>query len=320
MWKPTAAINTLRERAFFNEKVRSFFKARDVLEVETPLLGRCAGTDPALTPFVSLYEGQGVQQPTSYYLQTSPEFAMKRLLAAGSGPIYQLCKAFRNGECGRLHNPEYTILEWYRPSWSYEQLMQEVDDLLQYLLKTPPMEYISYYDLFFKYIGQRLEYLSREDLVACLGDTEVSAVCQDLSFDALCDLIMSIKVMPNLGHAVPVAITEFPASQAVLAQLKTNLDGVKVAERFEVVAQGIELANGFHELICPIEQRQRFEQENHWRIAHQMPEIPIDEALLAALPFMPASSGVAVGLDRCFMLAQNKQHLKEVLSFDFWSA
>jgi len=319
-WRPTASLDTLRLRARLLATVRAFFAAREVLEVETPCLGAAAVTDPHLHSVAARLGGGGAGGPERVlYLQTSPEYAMKRLLAAGSGPIYQLARAFRDGEAGRLHNPEFTLLEWYRPGFDHHLLMDEVEELVGALLGAPPSERLTYAEAFRSRAGvdpfsdpvTRLAAAAREaagGAVPELGEDR----------DAWLDLLMAVSVAPALGRGRPAFVHDFPAPQAALARVRepTPEGGPAVAERFELFVEGIELANGFHELADPAEQRSRFEADLARRRARGLPEPPIDERLLAALATgLPDCSGVALGFDRLVMLTAGAAALAEVVAF-----
>lgn len=296
---------TLQLRAQILAKIRAFFTRRNVLEVETPLLSH--STNPALHlhSFVTTYQTQNL------YLQTSPEFAMKRLLASGSGDIYQICKACRDGEQGRLHNPEFTILEWYRVNFNHHQLMDEMEQFLHFVLNTAPAQRITYRELFLQHLnvdpfGETNE-LKKVALAKRLDDNLAT------DHDTWLQLLLTHFIEPNLGQKQPVFVYDFPASQAMLA--KINSDNPKIAERFEVYFKGIELANGFHELNDPKEQRQRFEEENKKRVQLNLPIIPLDENFLEALSHLPPCAGVAVGIDRLIMLMTQVNSLAKVIAF-----
>ncbi|AWL13313.1 Lysine--tRNA ligase [Saliniradius amylolyticus] len=315
-WQPNASLDTLKARASLMATLRAFFADRQVLEVETPLLSQGTVTDPHLDNFATRFVGPGAADGQQLYLQTSPEFAMKRLLAAGSGPIYQLGKAFRNEEVGRHHNPEFTLLEWYRPGFNRRQLMSEVDELLQISLNTKPAEVLSYQQVFLIHLDcdplsatiDELQQLAREHNLADAAEDENHR-------DTLLQLLFSFVIEPQIGRQRPCMVELFPASQAALARL--NSQDNRVAERFEVYYRGIELANGFHELTDADEQRRRFEQDNALRQQLGKSEQPIDERFLAALAQgLPDCSGVALGVDRLVMLALNARSLTEVISFE----
>lgn len=301
----------LHRRAAMLEKIRAFFRRAGVLEVETPLLWPTAGTDPHLDYFP--VDGGGC----ALYLQTSPEFAMKRLLVAGSGSIYQICKAFRRGEAGRLHNPEFTLLEWYRLGFNLSQLMDEVAQLLQELLGSRVLRRMSfsYGELFQEHIGVSWQ-ASLSDLkrqAESLGWPEASAVCgQERSL--WLDFLFSHAVQPRLPKEAVVFVCDFPAPLAALARLRP--DDPEVAERFEVFVDGVELANGYHELNDPLELRARFDADLAWRRRAGLPLPPVDEAFLAALEAgLPDCSGVALGVDRVLMLAEGVSAISDVLPF-----
>lgn len=309
-WQPTAQLETLGLRANLYNKIRQFFAKRDVLEVETPILSASCVPDPMIEPFHTDYHGPGAK---CLFLQTSPELAMKRLLAAGSGAIFQITKVFRDGEAGRWHNPEFSLLEWYRPGFNQNDLIQEVEKLLQTLLNCPPAERFTYCNIFEKYTGLHPLHSplsALQDYAAKFGLQNVSS----LERDTCLQLILSHHIEAHLGKNCPTVITDFPATQAALARKRA--DNPQLAERFEVYVQGIELANGFYELTDPIEQRQRFEQDLVKRQALNLPTCPLDERFLAALESgLPDCAGVALGLDRLLMLKIGASHISEVLTF-----
>ena len=310
-WRPSASTANLRLRAELLKKLRAFFEARGVLEVETPALSRAGVTDRHLASFC-------VQKPHAgnLYLQTSPEFHMKRLLAAGSGDIYQLCKVFRDGEAGRRHNPEFTLLEWYRLGFDHNALMREVAELVSTLL--PDMvaepEYLSYREAFECYAGFNPFSSSPADCRAALQEHGISLPAAELDYDSWLDLTAGTLVYPALGEGGITFIYDYPTSQAALARIRAG--DPPVAERFEVFLNGMELANGFHELTDAKEQRQRFEQDLKLRAAHGLPPMPMGEHLLAALRSgLPACAGVALGFDRLVMLAADADYIEEVIAF-----
>jgi lysyl-tRNA synthetase class 2 len=306
-------MDALRLRADILSKIRGFFAERDVLEVETPLLASAPVTDLHLHALSCRYRGPGTNDGRDLYLQTSPEFAMKRLLAADSGPIYQVCKAVRNGEAGRRHNPEFTMLEWYRPGWDHHRLMDEMDEFLAAILDSRSADRLTYAQAVERYAGFDLNEISEEQLhgrVADLGIEDPTG----LSRTDLLDLILTHVIEPKLGHCQPTFIYDYPASQAALARVR---DGdPPVAERFEVFVEGVELANGYHELTDPAEQGQRFETDLDARKSGGLPEVPIDNHLLAALEHgLPDCAGVALGIDRLVMLAAGTRDISEVTAF-----
>jgi lysyl-tRNA synthetase class 2 len=312
-WRPTASLEMLHLRAEILAKIRSFFDERDVLEVETPLLASAPVTDLHLHAMTARYRGPGADEGRDLYLQTSPEFAMKRLLASGSGSIYQICRAFRDGEAGRRHNPEFTILEWYRPGWDHHRLMDEMDELLAELLGSRSAERLTYAEAFERYAGFDAFGESDEGLRVRVGKLGARDA-EGLSRDDLLDLVLTHIIEPKLGHCQPTFIHDYPASQASLSRIR---DGERpVAERFEVFVEGVELANGYHELTDDAEQRRRFESDLDARRNRGLPEVPIDEGLLAALEHgLPDCAGVALGVDRLAMLTAGTRNLSDVLAF-----
>jgi lysyl-tRNA synthetase class 2 len=315
-WQPTASLHNLRRRAQLLRQVRGFFAERGVLEVETPVLGAATVSDLHLS---SLHcHAEAVAPGQTLYLQTSPEFAMKRLLAAHGEPIYQLCKAFRDGEAGRLHNPEFTMLEWYRPGWDHHRLMTEVDELLAATLSTPAGERISFRDAFQRHLGLDPLTAPERDLVGCAAGHGVGQPCglAEDDRDGWLNLLLSLCVEPQLGRGRPTFVYDFPASQAALARIRH--DHPPVAERFEVWVDGVELANGYHELTDADEQRQRFEQDLAQRRSRGLPAVPVDRHLLAALEHgLGPCAGVALGFDRLVMLACGATAIAEVMPFPF---
>lgn len=317
LWRPSCSIKALKERAAMVASIREFFRLRNVIEVDTPGLSLAAVTDPHLDSLSCQYRLSGDSQPRSLYLQTSPEYAMKRLLAAGSGPIYQISKAFRNDSAGRYHNPEFTMLEWYRPGFSHLDLMIEMDALLRKVLHCEIAQCVSYAELFQQYCGldphqtsiKALQaFAAQNDLIVHQADT-----LQDLT--TWLQLIMQAFIEPHLGfdHR-PTFVTDFPADQAALAKIHPGPP--PLAERFEVYWRGMELANGFHELLDPQEQRRRLMADNAWREQHGKVAMPIDERFLAALEHgLPACAGVALGVDRLVMAALSADSLADVLTF-----
>lgn len=310
-WQPSASIEMLRARAQIIKQIREFFTARDVLEVETPLLSHTSVTDP----FIQSIPAQ-VEKEKFFYLQTSPEYAMKRLLAAGSGPIYQITKAFRQGEQGRLHNPEFTMLEWYRLNSDHHELMNEMDELLQRILKTPPAERKTYQELFNHFLNIDPHQASLDELIACAKQKNIFIESSINDRNTWLDLLVTHCIEPQIGKDRPFFLYDFPTSQAALAKIRN--ENPPVASRFEVYFQGMELANGFHELQDPAEQRQRFEVNLAERKQRGLPALSIDEYFLAALTHgLPDCAGVALGIDRLVLLATGSTHIQQILSFDF---
>jgi lysyl-tRNA synthetase class 2 len=313
-WRPQATPATLALRARLLREVREFFHARGVLEVDTPLLAHAPVTDPHLASLCTRFGSP----PTLLYLQTSPEYAMKRLLAAGSGDIYQVCKAFRDDETGRHHNPEFTLIEWYRHGFDHHALMHEVDALLQRLLGarlTAPTEWLTYREAFLRELGVDPLTAPLTELVAlAVREAGASPGIGADGRDSVLDLLMGIRVGPNLGRGRLAFVHEYPASQAALARVLPGTPAV--AARFEAYVEGIELCNGFHELADAAEQRRRFACDLESRARLGLPAVPVDERLLGALEAgLPDMAGVAVGFDRVVMLAADLRELGEAMAF-----
>ncbi|HEX4243766.1 MAG TPA: EF-P lysine aminoacylase EpmA [Steroidobacteraceae bacterium] len=311
-WRPTASMPALRRRAAMLAAARGFFAERGVLEVETPILSAAAVTDPAIASLATRISGlEGAR-----HLSTSPEYAMKRLLAAGSGDIYQISRAFRDGERGRWHNPEFTLIEWYRLGYDDAALMSEVESLVIALLAPErtlrPAERLSYAQALVRHAGVDLGSASDAELADAARRHDVACEAS-LDRDAALDLLMGLVVGPKLGREGPCFVCDYPASQAALARIK---EGSSVAARFELYLDGIELANGFHELADAAEQRARFERDLTLRAAAGLPLPPIDERLLAALAAgMPDCAGVALGFDRLAAVALGTPGLAGAMAF-----
>lgn len=316
-WQPTASIGQLRQRAQILAQIRQFFAERDVLEVDTPAMSHATVTDIHLHTFQTEFVGPGYADGRKLYFMTSPEFHMKRLLAAGSGCIYQINKAFRNEENGRFHNPEFTMLEWYRVGFDHQKLMDEMDDLLQRVLRCGQAERITYQQAFINVLGVCPLEGSMDELKLVAGTLGLSDIAEpEKDRDTLLQLLFSIGVEGKIGQQSPAFVYDFPASQAALA--KINQADPRVADRFEVYFKGIELANGFHELDNPHEQLKRFESDNAKRIEMGISPQPIDHHLIAALESgLPECAGVALGIDRLIMLAIGCDHIDQVTAFPF---
>ncbi|MEH6548727.1 MAG: EF-P lysine aminoacylase EpmA [Pseudomonadales bacterium] len=308
-WQPAASQAALVARAEMLAQLRQFFSSRQILEVETPLLCRGAPTDPHL-------ESISVQEAQGRYLQTSPEFAMKRLLAAGSGPIYQICKSFRGSEISHRHNPEFTMLEWYRPGLSLLQLMAELEALLLSMLGTVEVSYYSYGEIFTRVLGVDPHGASDSELAA-LGYEVAGRELGSMSRADWLDLLMSQAVEPSLPSGA-VFVVDYPACQASLSQLVQDGNGRQVARRFELYLDGMELANGYQELTDAAEQAARFQSDRELRRQYGLADVAADEYLVAALHSgMPECSGVAVGLDRLLMKKLGVASISEVLAFPY---
>jgi lysyl-tRNA synthetase class 2 len=312
-WQPTATAVRLRERARLLCRAREFFAARGVLEVDTPLLVNAPVSDLHIhSATVEL----GAHR--TLYLHTSPEYAMKRLLAAGMGDIYQICHVMRGFECGRLHNPEFVLIEWYRLGFTLERLMDEVDALVRQLLGAVapvlPAEKLTYQEAFRRALSLDPLEATDGELLAAAAPLAASGAAAEASRDGLLELLMGSLVGPALGRGRLTFVHAYPRSQAALARLDPQ--DPRTAERFELYCEGIELANGFHELSDTQEQRRRFSADNAARSAAGLAVAPLDERLLAALAAgLPDCAGVALGFERVLMLATGAAHIEEVLAF-----
>ncbi|HXS80148.1 MAG TPA: EF-P lysine aminoacylase EpmA [Gammaproteobacteria bacterium] len=312
-----ASLETLRQRAAMLAAVRAFFAARGVLEVETPALSSAGVTDPAIESIVAKARSLGT---APQFLQTSPEFAMKRLLAAGSGDIFQLCRVFRDDELGRWHQPEFTLLEWYRVGWDEQRLMTEVAELIESALTAAApgaasaprrLVRLTYAQALVAAVGAPPDAPTAE-LVRRLEKHGVD-VPRNLRHDAVLDLAFGTAVLASFDGNEVTFVYDYPASQAALARMKPTTP--PVAARFEAFCGGIELANGFHELNDASEQRRRFVDDVETRRAGGRNAPPLDEQLLRALPSLPDCAGVALGFDRLVALATGHGELKGVLAF-----
>lgn len=312
-WRPTAAISALHRRASMLSAAREYFAKHGVLEVETPILSAAAVSDPQIESLATRVAGM----PSPSYLCTSPEYAMKRLLAAGSGDIYQICRVFRDAQRGRWHNPEFTLMEWYRLGYDDAALMTEVEALVGRLLepwrRLESAERLSYAAALQRHAGVDAHTASDADLAEAA--LRHGIICDaELDRDAKLDLLMGLVVGPRLGLEQPCFICDYPASQASLARLKPGLP--LVAARFELYLDGVELANGFHELADAAQQRQRFTHDLRVRRTKGQVELPLDEHLLAALAAgMPDCAGVALGFDRLVAIALGAPQLAEAMAF-----
>lgn len=306
-WRPHAAGASLKARAALLAQLRLFFQQRSVLEVETPLLGKGTVTDPNIQPLAC----------ADRWLQTSPEYAMKRLLAADSGPIYQICKAFRAGEAGASHNPEFTLLEWYRPGFELEQLIAEVAELVGRVLAREGYQVLTYRELMQRYLQLDPFTAATEELEATVR-AHIEYGSGPEARDTWLDLIMTHLLQPQLAGTGLLFVRDYPASQAALARLRQDGEQL-VAERFELYVDGVELANGYYELTDAAEQRARFLADNEILSARGDALRPLDERLLGALASgLPPCSGVALGVDRLLALQQDLPRLADGLSFA-WS-
>ncbi|MDX1802705.1 MAG: EF-P lysine aminoacylase EpmA [Alcanivorax sp.] len=308
-WQPTASLAAIKARAELLGTVRAFFAARQVLEVDTPQLARHGVSDPHI---------HCIAVPGYGYLQSSPEYHMKRLLAAGSGPIYQLCKAFRDGEAGGRHNPEFTMLEWYRPGFTLAQLVDECLALYAELFPAVPARHYRFRTLFADSIGLDPLTASAPALIAA-AEQHGSPAALDKS--AAVDYLMATRVEAALPAEQLSVVSDFPAWAAALAQTHTDSDGTPIARRFEIYYRGLELANGYQELTDAGEQRRRFDRDNALRQQAGLPAMTADPYLLAAMDAgLPACSGVAMGVERLLMARTATARIGAVLGFDWGRA
>lgn len=306
-WQPVADLRVVRERSRIYRQIRAFFNNRGYLEVDTPLLMPGTNTDAQIAS-LEVSVGERI-----LYLQTSPEFAMKRLLASGSDSIYQICHAFRQGESGKLHNPEFSLLEWYRVGYDYWQLMDEMELLITTLsLHHCSFSRITYQALFLQSLELDINDIELADLRASCEQRVPGTRCAQFDFDQCLDLLLGVVIAPTLqGYQF---VYDYPIAQAALARARS--DDSAVAERFELFFNGIELANGFSELTDVAQQRSRFEQDNRLREARGLPTYPIDERLLAALDAgLEECAGVALGLDRLLMVLLELDSIGQALTF-----
>ena len=319
----TSVLEALRLRGQLNQLIRSFFAARGVLEVETPIFSAGANTEPNIESFQVHFSGPLPEGgPRTRWMRTSPEFALKRLLAQGIGDCYELGRVFRDGEAGRRHNPEFTMLEWYRIDWSHIDLASETCELIERALalvdRRPRREVHSYRAVYQAAFGFDAFTASIDELRAPLADHGIEA--DDLSRDDWLDLLMTHRLQAEFEDDVIRVIHGFPPSQCALARI-VGQGSDAVAARYEVYLGDSELANGYHELTDASEQRARFENDNHRRRARGQSELPIDEHLLAALTSgLPDCAGVALGIERLLMEMCDTNRIADVLAFDFANA
>jgi lysyl-tRNA synthetase class 2 len=311
-FRPTASLDRLRQRAALLRQVRAFFDQRRFLEVQTPILSADTVVDRHLDPFCLDEAGR------RYWLQTSPEFAMKRLLAAGVGSTYQITPVFRRDELGPLHNPEFTMVEWYQVGAGLAQGLDLLGDLAQATLGCGAVERITYAEAFQRFVGIDPHTVPVADLpqvAASLGVQAPESLPVD-DRDGWLDLLLVDRVQPRLGVDRPTILYEYPASQAALAQVRPGPP--PVAERFELYLSGVELANGFHELADPAELRRRNAEANRQRLADGKSPLPEESRLLEAMAAgLPESTGCALGFDRLLMAVTGAPSIAEVIAFPF---
>lgn len=328
-WRTKASKEILLKRALLLKNIRAFFDVKNIIEVETPVLSQSSTTDPHLDSLQSQFRGK------PYYLNTSPEYAMKRLLASSGEPIYQICKAFRDDELGANHNPEFTLLEWYRPGYDMFQLMAEMEELMAFVScllcdlmpddKYPAFEYISFQQAFERYVGINPHQVTSSECARAAGKKQLETpqglgVSESELTDWL-DWLLTELVLPEFAKDGFTFLYNYPISQCSLAKIVENEEKVLVAERFEMFFGEIELANGFHELTDPMEQLQRFQLENKRRELLGKEIACIDYNFIDALKYgLPECSGVAMGLDRLLMVLSGAKDIKQVLSFSWRNA
>lgn len=324
-WLPSASLTQLNARAMMLKTIRDFFNRLQVLEVETPSLSQAGVTDVHLQCFKTQFVGRNISDKplidgaVPLYLQTSPEFHMKRLLAAGSGSIYQISKVYRNEESGRFHNPEFSLLEWYRIGFDHHQLMDEMSELLTLILNCKLPTRCTYQQAFLTHLHvdpltATIEQLKSAGAHLMLGEV----LDNETDKDTILQLLFCIAIESKIGQEQPCFVYDFPASQAALARI--NKKDPRVADRFEVYYQSVELANGFYELNSSQEQLKRFQADNQLRQKMGLAEMPIDQKFVACLDHLPDCAGVALGLDRLLMLSSNQAHINDVLSFSIDNA
>ncbi|KQZ57654.1 elongation factor P--(R)-beta-lysine ligase [Lysobacter sp. Root559] len=317
-WRPSARFETLRLRAALNARIRDFFAQRGVVEVETPVLSMAGNTDPNIASFSLQFGGRTDGAPRTRWLRTSPEYPLKRLLAAGFGDCYELGRVFRDGEAGGRHNPEFTMLEWYRLGYDHQRLIAETAELVQAALalvgRAATLERVAYGELYRQRLGLDPASADESELRAALGDVVIDP--DGLTRDDWLDLLMTHRLQPGFAPDRLLAIYDYPASQCALARVRA--DDPPVAERFELYLGPLELANGYHELADAHEQGTRFQRDANLRAQRGAPAPPRDEALLAALGNgFPDCAGVALGVDRLLMAMLGAPSIADVLAFDF---
>ena len=323
-WRPSASFDALRLRARLNSAVREFFFQRGVLEVETPIMSQAGNTEPNIASFALEFSGRTDGGARTRWLRTSPEHPLKRLLAAGLGDCYELGRVFRDGEAGGRHNPEFTMLEWYRLAMDHVQLAAETADLVRMALALVGREAsvgsVTYRDLYLRELGIDPMTAPDDALRGALGDVVIDP--RGLVRDDWLDLLMTHRIQPGLSPDAILVVRDYPASQCALARIRgpdhATAGDLPVAERFELYLGPLELANGYHELADAGEQRSRFERDLMVRQGRGLQPPAIDERLLAALAHgLPGCAGVALGVDRLLMAMLGTDAIADVLAFDF---
>ncbi|WP_312329085.1 EF-P lysine aminoacylase EpmA [Stenotrophomonas sp.] len=310
-------IAALRQRAALNALIRRFFAERDVLEVETPILSAAGNTEPNIDSFHTRFSGHVDAGTAQRWLRTSPEYPLKRLLAAGVGDCYELGRVFRNGEAGGRHNPEFTMLEWYRVGWDHHRLIEETAALVRAALalvqRDARLEVLDYRSLYRRHVGLDPFEATDAELQAPLADVRIDP--EGLTRDDWLDLLMTHCIQPHFSDDCMTVVHDWPATQAALARVRPGTP--PLAERFELYLGAVELANGYHELNDATEQRARFARDHALRSGRGAVLPPVDEHLIEALPSLPDCAGVAVGVDRLLMAMNRTGRIADVLAFDF---
>jgi len=308
------SLKMAHKRAQMLTQIRQFFAERQVLEVQTPLMSKAGNTDvfvPSISTNVTVQD-----KPQTHYLHTSPEFAMKRMLASWKVAIYQICPVFRDNEVGSRHNSEFTMLEWYRPGFDLEALAAELSDLLTTVYgQSQNLTYYSYSKAFIDYVGIHPLTASLETIKAAAEKNALGGLDLGEDRQGWLDVLFSHLVEPNLGYQSPTLITDYPPATAALAKVETDEQGNEVAKRFELYINGIEIANAYDELADGAALQARFEADNEERARRGLPIMPIDERLVAACDHLPACSGIALGIDRLLMVVTGAKSIDEVIGF-----
>ena len=320
-WRPTADLDAMRLRARLYATIRAFFADRGVLEVETPVLSVAGNTDVNIQSFSLEFSGRTDGAPRTRWLRTSPEFPLKRLLAAGIGDCYELGRVFRDGEAGGRHNPEFTMLEWYRVGWDHLRLIDETVALVQGALvlvaREATVSQTTFRDLYRERLGLDPLLAAEAELQAALGDVRIDP--DGLTRDDWLDLLMTHRLQPAFANDEILVVRDWPASQCALAKIRSAHDGEPaVAERFELYLGPLELANGYHELTDAAEQRARFQRDLATRRARGATCPPVDERLLASMASgLPDCAGVALGVERLLMALLGTTRIADAIAFDF---